>query len=121
MLSKLIYELLPYACLSVGGVSVIFVDGALGIFAGASLYTLGALVWMMRFHVRHPAKRNFSRRGSIFPEEVYEFKPFLFLACSLFLFSFYSSAWTISIGLAIIAYSLYILCKRYQNRSCVGA
>ena len=120
MLSKPIYEFVPYACLIVGGVSVIFIEGALGIIAGASLYTLGALVWMMRFHFRHPAKRNFSRRGSVVPEEVYEFKPFLFLASSLFLFSFYSSAWAIGIGLAIVAYSFYILFKRYQYRTYIG-
>ena len=121
MLSKPIYEFVPYACLSLGGVSVIFVEGALGIFAGASLYTLGALVWMMRFHFRHPAKRNFSRRGIVLPKGIYEFKPFLFLASSLFLFSFYTSAWAIGIGLVIVAHSLYILFKRYQKRTYVGA
>ncbi|MFT6985504.1 MAG: hypothetical protein ACJAT7_001314 [Psychromonas sp.] len=121
MLSKPIYEFVPYACLSVGGVSVISVDSALGIVAGVGLYTLGALVWMMRFHSRHPVKRNFSRRGYILPEEIYEFKPFLFLAGSLLLFSFYTSAWAIGVGLAIVAHSLYILFKRYQNRTCVGA
>jgi len=121
MLSKPIYEFVPYACLSVGGVSVIFIEGALGILAGASLYMLGALVWMMRFHFRHPAKPNFSRRGSALPEGIYEFKPFLFLASSLFLFSFYSSAWAIGIGLAIVVHSFYILLKRYHNRTCVGA
>lgn len=118
MLSKPIYEFVPYACLSVGGVSVIFIEGTLGVFAGASLYTLGALVWMMRFHFRHPAKRNFSRRDSLLPDEVYEFKPFLFLASSLFVFSFYTGAWAIGIGLVIATYSLYILFKRYQNRAC---
>jgi hypothetical protein len=121
MLSKPIYELVPYACLSVGGVSIISFESALGIFAGATLYTLGALVWTMRIHFRHPQQTNFSRRGSALPEDVYEFKPFLFLASSLFLFSFYTSAWAIGIGLAIIAHSIYILFKRYRNRSCVPA
>lgn len=121
MLSKPIYEFVPYACLSVGAVSVISTDSALGIIAGISLYTLGALVWMMRFHFRHPAKPKFSRRGNLLPENVYEFKPFLFSASSLFLFSYYSNAWAIFIGLAIVAYSLYILFKRYQSRTYLGA
>jgi hypothetical protein len=120
MLSKPMYEFVPYACLSVGGVSIVSFEVALGILSGATLYALGALVWTMRFHFRHPPQPNFSRRGNSLPEEIYEFKPFLFLASSLFLFSFYTSAWTIGIGLAIIAHSFYILFKRYQNRSCVG-
>ena len=121
MLSKPIYELVPYACLIVGGVCVVSVESPLGIFSGVVLYALGALVWMMRFHSRHPIKQNFSRRGIVLPEKIYEFKPFLFVACSLLLLSFYSSDWAIGIGLAIVANSFYILFKRYQNSTYICA
>lgn len=120
MLSKTTYEFVPYACLGVGAVCVISVDNALGIISGLSLYALGALVWMMRFHYRHPAKPNFSRLGNLLPENIYEYKPFLFLACSLLLFSFYTNTWIIGLALAIVAYSFYILLLRYQSRTYVG-
>ena len=119
MLSKPIYEFIPYAYLSLGGVSAITIDSVLGLLSGMTLYGLGALVWMMRFHYRHPAKANFYRRGALLPEGVYEFKPFILLACSLFLFASYSTAWAIGIGVAIVVHSFYILSKRYQNRTYV--
>ncbi|WP_354622761.1 hypothetical protein [Psychromonas sp. MME2] len=119
MLSKPVYELIPYAYLSIGGVSAISIDSILGLFSGIALYGLGALVWMMRFHYRHPAKANFYRRGTLLPEAIYEFKPFILLACSLFLFAFYITPWAIGGGFALVAHSFYILLKRYQNRTYV--
>ncbi len=120
MLSKFSYESIPYACLSLGGVSIVSVENVLGFVAGVSLYALGALVWTMRFHNRHPVQINLKRRGITLPVQVYEFKPFIFFVCSLFLFSFYSNAWAIGIGLAMIVHSIYILFKRYQNRTYVS-
>lgn len=116
MLSKPIYELVPYACISSGGVGVISIDNLLGISAGAVLYVLGSIIWTMRFHVRHPAKKSFKRKGYVLPEDLYEFKPFMLLAVAIILFSVGSSAWVFMASFLMCSYSLFIILRRIQCR-----
>ena len=116
MLSKPLYELLPYVCISAGGVGIVSIENAMGVIAGAILYVMGAIIWTMRFHFRHPAKRKFTRQGSLVKEDLYEFKPFILLAVALALLALNSNVWMFGFGFALCFHSLYIFYMRVHCR-----
>jgi len=116
MLSKPIYELMPYACIGSGGIGILSIDNLMGLTAGAILYVLGSLIWTMRFHIRHPVKTKFSRRGKTLSQDVYEFKPFILLALALVLLVFYSNTLVFISSLVIVTYSFYIVFMRVHCR-----
>ena len=99
---KSVYEILPYLYIAIGiaiytGVTLFsevtifaFFDSSLIYLSTALLYAAGSLVWVARSAYRRKNSKNHieNRKGLIrFPEPVYEYLPFVYLALGLVLVS----------------------------------
>ncbi|MFO6423084.1 hypothetical protein [Motilimonas sp. KMU-193] len=117
MLSKMTYELLPMTYLVAGVGSISMLETSYGIIAGTILYSVGALVWVMRSNYRRTDQRRQPRRSLfLLPEWLYEFIPFLLIACAAFIIQLsHQFAATIAATLLTL-YAMHKLYLRYQHR-----
>jgi len=127
MLSRPVYEALPYVYIT-AGIEVIFAIGTpLAWLAGGLLYATGAYVWILRANVRE-REVNPAYRPRGMPRTLYEATPFLYLFAGLtclFLFFHYrgeqslpltlAAAWMF-IGAGAGSWLLRTLNRRYHKR-----
>lgn len=115
MLSKPVYESLPYLYLGCGFGFITFEQSIMTSVIGGLIFIFGAFIWNLR--------SDFRRRDSIYARKKnehhptwYQFKPFI-----LFLAGVFIVVWTEQIGAHIAAYSLsffslWILMMRVHYR-----
>lgn len=117
MLSKMTYELLPTTYLVAGIGSISMLETSYGIIAGAILYSVGALVWVMRSNYRRTDERRHPKKSLIMlPEWLYEFVPFLLIACSAVIIQL-SQQFAATISATVLTlYAMHKLYLRYQHR-----
>ncbi len=117
MLSKMTYELLPITYLVTGLGSISMLETSYGIIAGSILYSVGALIWVMRSNYRRTDERRHPKRSLVvLPEWLYEFIPFVLIGCAAFIIQLsHQLAATISATLLTL-YALHKLYLRYQHR-----
>lgn len=86
MISKPVYNLMPYLYLLAGGVIIITLPGA-AIAAGLLLYAYGAWLWLVRSDRRRVNSRQPASVGSRFywGETLYELQPFFYILLGVFL------------------------------------
>lgn len=116
MLSKPVYEALPYGCLILGSVSLISFLNIVAVVAGISLYALGAIIWLMRFRYRYPVPKKFIRRGRTLPEDLYEFKPFILFVPLMFMLAIGDESWCMGLSVALAYHGFSILRSRISFR-----
>ena len=88
VIHKPVYEVLPYAYIVIGILVVMALDSPLTYLSGALFYAAGAAVWVMRsaYRRKNSNKEVTNRRGRVlFPEKVYEYLPFFYIAAGVIL------------------------------------
>ncbi len=123
MLSRPVYEILPYAYLAAGCVGLVALDlGPAQLFAGL-LYLAGAFVWVMRSNYRRAdLRRNgkWQRSSDVsrvrVPNRVYELFPFVILGLAVWLLSFADTPFKAVPALMLIGYSAWVIVRRIHYR-----
>lgn len=88
MLPKSVYETLPYMYLGGGMSEVVYFDSMVAMFSGVLFFVAGAMVWVMRSNHRRKDVEIKRKQHGRFPEAVYEFVPFMYLALGTALLAF---------------------------------
>ncbi len=117
MISKSIYEILPSVYLMLGSGSVIWNSNALGLFGGALLFILGAVIWVMRSNYRRTDEHKLPSKSFTLPETFYEFVPFLFIAIGLSLLSQFSQLPVYIVAAFCLFRGTQLLYFRYRHRN----
>ncbi|MCE0555644.1 MULTISPECIES: hypothetical protein [unclassified Motilimonas] len=117
MLSKVTYEVLPSTYLLTGIGSISMLEPYYGVIAGFILYSIGALIWVMRSNYRRKDEhRKPTRTHFVWPEWLYEFTPFILIAGAAWLLQAIPETGTMVAATAIVLYALHKLYQRYQHR-----
>ncbi len=117
MISKSIYEILPSAYLMLGSGSVIWHHNSLGLFGGALLFILGAVIWVMRSNYRRTDEDRLPNKSFTLPETLYEFIPFLFIAIALSLLSQFSQLPVYIVATVCLCRGTQLLYLRHRHRN----
>jgi hypothetical protein len=119
MLPRAIYEILPSGYLSAGTGSMLLLEPWLAHVGGALLFCMGALIWVLRSNYRRydKYKKSFARKTKAIPEPVYEFIPFLYLACSVLILSLLFNTPALIVAALAGCRGLVLLYKRAQYRN----
>ncbi|RKF14465.1 hypothetical protein DBZ36_17590 [Alginatibacterium sediminis] len=114
-LSKPFYELLPWIYFALGSLGICFGQSWLWAGFAGILYSLGALIWIMRSNYRRKDP-ILPRSQFLIPEFIYEFIPFVWVFLSLCAAALSQQSIAYVFAAPIIGYGCWLLTKRYQNR-----
>jgi len=115
MLTKPLYEILPFGYMALGSSSFIALDINYALIAATVVFVLGARIYVMRSQNRRTdsAKR---RKSGYLPEIIYNFLPFIYLLAALAIFKFLPKDLYPILAIGLLSYGLYILVRRSLYR-----
>ncbi|AVI64647.1 hypothetical protein KFE26_06985 [Shewanella sp. M16] len=115
MLTKPLYEILPFGYMALGSSSFIALDISYALIAATVVFVLGARIYVMRSQNRRTdsAKR---RKSGYLPEIIYNFLPFIYLLAALAIFKFLPKDLYPILAICLLSYGLYILVRRSLYR-----
>ena len=122
MLSRPIYEMLPYLYMGFGALVFWVVPPGLAHAFGILLYAMGALVWVLRSNARrvdrHRHRRARSQVGHpLFVSfALYELYPFVVSGLALWLMGARPSWAVITLGAVIVTYAVWLVVQRAEGR-----
>jgi len=115
ILSRLVYESLPYLYFLTGSLTLYLLESLLGILGSVLLILVAARIYNLRSsHRRSDPKRL--RRGGVWPAPLYAGLPFLWLLSGMLLLRFADQEVYQLLGLLICAWGGYILNQRHLYR-----
>ncbi len=115
MLSKPIYETLPYGYLIIGA-SLMFASNSMTTAIPAILLFLaGAVVWVLRSNARRQ-DNAINRKKHLESSMLYELKPFLCLLAGMFALAWFNSPVTQFFALLLCVVSFWIILVRATYR-----
>ena len=115
MLTKPVYEALPYGYMALGVASFMLLEPNYALIASAVIFVLGARIYTMRSQNRRtdPIKR---RKSGGIPKMIYDLLPFLYLLGALSIFKFLPEKFYPLLAILLLSYSFYILVRRKLYR-----
>lgn len=115
MIAKSVYEILPFAYISIGTACILMLEQKAAIFFAMIVFALGSKIYNMRSQNRRtdPVRK---RKSGKLPTSVYNFVPFIYLFAATVIFKLYPTKVGAVIGTGLMVYSLYILIQRSSNR-----
>ncbi|MGL6121613.1 MAG: hypothetical protein ACRC1W_00985 [Shewanella sp.] len=116
MLTKPLYELLPFGYMALGSASFIALDINYALVSATVVFVLGARIYVMRSQNRRtdPIKRR--KQGQL-PEIIYNFLPFFYFLAAMAMFKFLPKDLYPMIAICLFSYGLYNLIRRSLYRS----
>ena len=107
MLSKPVYEALPYTYLAIGSISVMMLEQTYAQVFSILLFLMGSRVYALRSSNRRtdPKKR---RRKGLLPAFIYEHMPYIYILTALLLLKLDSKLAPV-FSMVLISYALYIV------------
>ncbi|GIU30100.1 hypothetical protein [Shewanella sp. MBTL60-007] len=114
MLSRPVYEALPYTYIALGSISLMILEQTYAQLFAALLFLLGSRIDVMRSTNRRTDPQKRRRRGKL-PAFIYEHTPYLYLLMALLLLKLDSKLAPI-VSITLLSYALYILLRRTMHR-----
>lgn len=114
MLSKPVYEALPYCYVAIGSVTLLLLDQPLAQLSAVIIYLLGSKVYMLRSNNRRTDAKKRRKKGWI-PSPLYEHIPALCLLIAILLSKLNSKAAPV-FALCLCSYGLYVFFRRLSYR-----
>ena len=115
MLTKPLYEILPFGYMALGSSSFIALDINYALVAATVVFVLGARIYVMRSQNRRTDSAR-RRKSSYLPEMIYNFLPFIYLIAALAIFKFLPKDLYPIVAICLLSYGLYILVRRSLYR-----
>ena len=115
MLTKPLYEILPFGYMALGSSSFIALDINSALVAATVVFVLGARIYVMRSQNRRTDSAR-RRKSGYLPEMIYNFLPFIYLIAALAIFKFLSKDLYPILAICLLSYGLYILVRRSLYR-----
>lgn len=115
MLMKPFYELLPFAYLSTGVLSLLYLEPKYAIVAALVLYFLGARIYNLRSNNRRTDPKR-KRKQGMWPSSLYSFLPFIYILSASMLYRFSPKDSTTIVAICLLTYGLYVLARRASYR-----
>ena len=115
MLTKPLYEILPFGYMALGSSSFIALDINYALVAATVVFVLGARIYVMRSQNRRTDSAR-RRKSGYLPEMIYNFLPFIYLIAALAIFKFLSKDLYPILAICLLSYGLYILVRRSLYR-----
>lgn len=115
MLTKPLYEILPFGYMALGSSSFIALDIKYALVAATVVFVLGARIYVMRSQNRRTDSAR-RRKSGYLPEMIYNFLPFIYLIAALAIFKFLPKDLYPIVAICLLSYGLYILVRRSLYR-----
>ncbi|ABX48477.1 hypothetical protein Sbal625DRAFT_1401 [Shewanella baltica OS625] len=115
MLTKPLYEILPFGYMALGSSSFIALDINYALVAATVVFVLGARIYVMRSQNRRTDSAR-RRKPGYLPEMIYNFLPFIYLIAALAIFKFLPKDLYPILAICLLSYGLYILVRRSLYR-----
>ncbi len=120
MLPILLYEPLPLIYLCGGAVMLAKAESGLLLISAFLFYWAGAIIWVIRSKSRrtdtHYYRYNLSHKFFVFPEPLYEFRPYFYSFIGILLFrNTGQTVWLVT-GSLLILWAIFCLYRRSVNR-----
>lgn len=115
MLTKPLYEILPFGYMALGSSSFIALDINYALVAATVVFVLGARIYVMRSQNRRTDSAR-RRKSGYLPEMIYNFLPFIYLIAALAIFKFLPKNLYPIVAICLLSYGLYILVRRSLYR-----
>ncbi|MCS6207557.1 hypothetical protein [Shewanella baltica] len=115
MLTKPLYEILPFGYMALGSSSFIALDINYALVAATVVFVLGARIYVMRSQNRRTDSAR-RRKSGYLPEMIYNFLPFIYLITALAIFKFLPKDLYPIVAICLLSYGLYILVRRSLYR-----
>ncbi|VEF25147.1 Uncharacterised protein [Shewanella baltica] len=115
MLTKPLYEILPFGYMALGSSSFIALDIDYALVAATVVFVLGARIYVMRSQNRRTDSAR-RRKSGYLPEMIYNFLPFIYLIAALAIFKFLPKDLYPIVAICLLSYGLYILVRRSLYR-----
>lgn len=120
MLPILLYEPLPLIYLCGGATLMVTGESGLLLMSASLFYWAGALIWVIRSKNRRTdissSRYNLSHKFFIFPESLYEFRPYFYSFVGILLLrNTDQTVWLVT-GSLLILWAIYCLYRRSVNR-----
>ncbi|MEI8600517.1 hypothetical protein P4S55_05090 [Shewanella sp. PP-Sp27a-2] len=115
MLTKPLYEILPFGYMALGSSSFIALDINYALVAATIVFVLGARIYVMRSQNRRTDSVR-RRKSGYLPEMIYNFLPFIYLIAALAIFKFLPKDLYPILAICLLSYGLYILVRRSLYR-----
>lgn len=119
MVPLLIYEALPVTYMLIGAGLMVSSDLPLLLFSANIFYFVGSTIWIMRSAHRRTDKLKAVHKPWLWPDLVYEYKPFLQILIGTILFRIPLGGVTLIGGLFVVIAVRHLL-QRQANRKCVS-
>lgn len=120
MLSRPLYELLPYAYLAGAAATLWLTPPGLAHGFALLLFAGGAFVWVARSNARRRDRRKAlhgaARHGVHLPYAGYEFYPFAVAATAVWIIALWPALPVVVLSAMLLGYSLWVLGLRAQRR-----
>ncbi|MCH1929037.1 hypothetical protein L9G16_02460 [Shewanella sp. A25] len=115
MITKPLYELLPYGYMALGSTSFMLLEPSYALLSGLIVFVLGARIYVLRSQNRRtdPVKR---RKSGHMPKSIYDFMPFLYLMSALAIFKYLPEKMYPVVAICLLSYGFYILFRRSLYR-----
>ncbi len=115
MLTRPLYELLPYAYMTLGGVSFMKLEPDYALLSSVVLFVLGARIYALRSQHRRtdPEKR---RKSGNMPKLVYDLMPFLYVLSALAIFKYLPEKIFPLLAICLMTYGFYVMFRRSMYR-----
>lgn len=114
MLSKPVYEALPYTYLAVGSISVMMLEQTYAQLFSILLFLMGSRVYALRSQNRRTDSKRRRKEGKL-PAFIYEHTPYLYVLTALLLLKLDSKLAPV-LSIILFSYALYIFARRSMNR-----
>ena len=115
MLTKPLYEILPFGYMALGSSSFIALDINYALVAATVVFVLGARIYVMRSQNRRTDSAR-RRKSGYLPEMIYNFLPFIYLIAALAIFKFLPKDLYPIVAICLLSYGLHILVRRSLYR-----
>ncbi len=115
MLTRPLYELLPYAYMTLGAVSFMKLEPDYALLSSIVLFVLGARIYALRSQNRRtdPEKR---RKSGNMPKLVYDLLPFLYVLSALAIFKYLPEKIFPLLAICLLTYGFYVMFRRSMYR-----
>lgn len=114
MLSRPVYEALPYSYIALGSISLMMLEQTYAQLFAALLFLLGSRVDVLRSINRRTDAKKYRKKGKL-PAFIYEHTPYLYLLTALLLLKLDSKLAPV-LSITLLSYALYIFARRTMNR-----
>lgn len=115
MLSKPVYESLPYIYFAVGYGLITYQPSFFATFSGSLFFIAGALVWALRSHFRR-TDPQFNRQNNGNIAKWYELKPFIMFLLAVVLMTWVDHNLVMLFAGVLIILAMWIIFLRVHNR-----